>query len=358
MAYFTRPQIDAYFAADAIAPQGWDSVTNDEKSQFLQMASDRFDSLPWPPALDTADKRKADTRVKAAFYEYIRFLVERVGRGVQLTGETIDPNQLNIFVDLPANVASRLAALIPDTDPSVDAPEREKARPMIAGAMSTGTSTPAPTPGTGTGLTDAQAEELRKSVDIDAISISDDDLDFISHDGTATTINLEEAVEDNVHRWAWQRSTERIPPSYLPEPLHTTTTIVRDARLVVSDRNLAYAIPGASAVPANDSSTVLEFTIKAMNEPDVIASFNLSELYDKTPVVRANTAIGSTNALSITQGDDTHYIGRDTSGDWFFGSNSGDTYDVTILTHLANAGTGGGGVGPRGPEGPTGPRGP
>ena len=66
-----------------------------------------------------------------------------------------------------------------------------------------GTSTGGGTTTGGTGLTSIQAEELRKSVDVEAIDISDDDLNFYSHDGTHKGINLEGAVEDNVWRWAW-----------------------------------------------------------------------------------------------------------------------------------------------------------
>ena len=143
--------------------------------------------------------------------------------------------------------------------------------------------------------------------------------------------------------WALGGNTDAIPPDKLPALIarldqleefeaefRTTTTIVTAASIVVSSRNVAYAIPGAAKVPADSADAEITITVSATGEPTGTGTFELSDLYAKTPVVRANTAIGAASALTIvnTPDNNRYYIGRDTSGDWFFGTDTTDTYSI------------------------------
>lgn len=133
------------------------------------------------------------------------------------------------------------------------------------------------------------------------------------------------------------------------------TLITTRNRVVVGNRNEAYALTGAASVPANDADTTITVTVQTTGEADGKADFALADLYAKTAIVRAGVAIGTSNALSLTNPPDNnlYYIGRDTSGDWFFGADTADTYFVTITTESVAAGT----PGPAGPAGPAGPQG-
>ena len=110
------------------------------------------------------------------------------------------------------------------------------------------------------------------------------------------------------------------------------TPIVSNAQIVVGTRNVSYAIPGAVKVPADSDDAEIEVTVTATGEPIGEGSFELSDLYAKTPIVRSNLAINETNALLFTNPPDNnkYYLGRDTNGDWFFGSDTADTYSITI----------------------------
>ena len=108
MAYFTAPQADTYFGAMSTKPGGWDDLTADEKLVFLEMATHRFDALPWLEDYDTPAERIASPPIVAAWYEYVQYLVERDGRTSTALGDTEEPDELNALADLPANVAARL----------------------------------------------------------------------------------------------------------------------------------------------------------------------------------------------------------------------------------------------------------
>lgn len=108
----TNTQADAYYGTNASAPAGWSDLNTTEKTQFLDMASERLNTFDWPAALDTEAKRVADKDVEAMFYELVRHYVERKGRPtqsvVEASGDAISP-----ISDLPLTVASRLLTYIP-----------------------------------------------------------------------------------------------------------------------------------------------------------------------------------------------------------------------------------------------------
>ena len=117
MAYFTATQADTFFTTKATEPTGWTGLDAAGKGVFLEMASGRFDALPWTDAYDTQAKRVASTPIEAAFYEYVRYLAERGGRGSQRLHEdpVFNPDDLNALADLPSNVAARVLPFL-DTE--------------------------------------------------------------------------------------------------------------------------------------------------------------------------------------------------------------------------------------------------
>ena len=124
--------------------------------------------------------------------------------------------------------------------------------------------------------------------------------------------------------------------------LEVVTPIVTNARIVVSTRNEGIAIPGAASVPTDEPGARLAVTVTAVGEAAGSLSVDLSDLYAKTPVVRGGLAMTDTNSLSFTNtpDDNVYRIGRDTSGDWFFAGDTGDTYMVSIsVTKLKDSAT-------------------
>ena len=108
MAYYTVTQAKTFYTDSATAPNQWSSLTDAEIGIYLEMASDRFDALPWLAAYNTETLRKANSSIEAAFYEYVRYLISRGGAGSELRGEIDDPDNINVLTDLPTNVGSRL----------------------------------------------------------------------------------------------------------------------------------------------------------------------------------------------------------------------------------------------------------
>ena len=115
MAYYTNVQADSFYTARSIKPGTWDDLTNTQKTVYLEMASARFDALPWLGEYDTESKRTVVASIEATFYEYVRYIAECGGRTSTSIGEVKDEDELNVLNDLPRNVASRI---IPYLDPA------------------------------------------------------------------------------------------------------------------------------------------------------------------------------------------------------------------------------------------------
>ena len=128
------------------------------------------------------------------------------------------------------------------------------------------------------------------------------------------------------------------------DTFRTRTDITTDNTIVVGARHTAYTLTGATTVPANTAGAEVEITVKAAGVPDGVGTFKLSELYAKTPVVRDGLGIDSNSGLVVvnTPDNNEYYIGRDTSGDWFFGSDTADTYTISITITTINIPTSGG----------------
>ena len=121
--------------------------------------------------------------------------------------------------------------------------------------------------------------------------------------------------------------------------IRTSSTVASAARIVVTVTDTAYAVPGGTgAVPANDPNTWLLVTVTASGIDDGKGTFTLSSLYDSDlgTVTRDGTPLNASNGLVLdntggpSNDNNQYFIGRDTSGDWYFGSDTGDTYSVTI----------------------------
>ena len=113
------------------------------------------------------------------------------------------------------------------------------------------------------------------------------------------------------------------------ETFRVRTALATNARVVTTMRNIGYALGNTVALPDDSSDAHLLITIRTAGEDAIEEEFELSEIYAKVAVVVDGQAISSTNAVVITRGTDSYYIGRDTSGDLFFGtSEAGITYFV------------------------------
>ena len=111
MSYYNQTQADLYYGVQATKPFGWDTLAN--KAIILEMATARFDALPWKtPDFATRTQRTNNEQVKAAYYEYVRYLANRDGRIGPITGEVEDPDELNVLSDLPRTVAAMLIPLL------------------------------------------------------------------------------------------------------------------------------------------------------------------------------------------------------------------------------------------------------
>ena len=120
------------------------------------------------------------------------------------------------------------------------------------------------------------------------------------------------------------------------QSLRGETQFVNANRLVIQDRNDSYALTTSRAVdPVITATDVydreIRYLIQTANEPDVAGKFDVSDLLAKDRIVRAGLTIGTSNAVLIRgNGSDRFYIGIDSSGDWFFGTDSADTYNVSL----------------------------
>ena len=115
MAYQTAAQAKSYFDLRAVAPVGWASLTDPQIGVYLEQASVRFDSLPWPSNFDTEAVRVANDVILGAFYEYTRALVEYQGTpppGQRDRDETDEA--FASFYDLPDAVFARLTTIFPE----------------------------------------------------------------------------------------------------------------------------------------------------------------------------------------------------------------------------------------------------
>ena len=133
------------------------------------------------------------------------------------------------------------------------------------------------------------------------------------------------------------------------ETFRVRTEVTTRQRIVVSRTNTAYELTSTISVPALQSGRdqEIEITIEATGEPAGEAVINLETLLAKGKIVRANTEMNHLNSVLVTDPPDNnrYWIGVDSSGDWFFGSDTTDTYYVTIaITILKDQGLGAGAV--------------
>ena len=144
MAYFTATEAGTYFGTMAAAPVSWGTLGETQQSALLEAASHRFDALPWMPDYGTEALRVANGAITAAFYEYVRYLSLRDGRGEQSTQYGEEPEQLTALSDLPGNVAARV---LPFLDTTRISAQEARHRPMRAMAFEGAVASPGVSPG-------------------------------------------------------------------------------------------------------------------------------------------------------------------------------------------------------------------
>ena len=211
---------------------------------------------------------------------------------------------------------------------------------------------------TGRTITFVDDEGNINSVDIPGVSIYEDG-NIQGNAGEITEIEFVSGTTFDVSVSA-ERATITIPHSEesavndlegrvsqieeFEDTFRVRTEVTASQRVVVGTTNTAYDLTTAVKVPALQPGRdqEVEVTVQATAIPDGTIVFNLKSLLDKVPIVRANTQMSDTNSISFSNapGDNNKYrIGRDTSGDWFFTSDTADTYFVSIaVTVLKESG--------------------
>ena len=117
------------------------------------------------------------------------------------------------------------------------------------------------------------------------------------------------------------------------ETFRTRTVVANNVQISVGTANVAYSLGNTVKMLTSDTAGAkVEITVRATGEPDGEGVFDLTDLLNKARIVRANTSIGTTNAVLIVNAPDNnrYYIGIDTGGDVFFGSDTIDTYTITV----------------------------
>ena len=111
--------------------------------------------------------------------------------------------------------------------------------------------------------------------------------------------------------------------------------IVDRMRVVVSSLNTSIALGGAR-VPRDSTGRMIDILVTAVGEPSAQQAFDLTTLLALGKVTGDNQPIGTSNALRLVNAPDNnqYYVGVDTQGDLFFGSDTADTYYVTIVDRL------------------------
>ena len=81
MSYYNQTEANAYYGVQATKPFGWDTLAN--KAIILEMATARLDALPWkttPIDYRIRVNKTNNEQIKAAYFEYVRYLTNRDGR--------------------------------------------------------------------------------------------------------------------------------------------------------------------------------------------------------------------------------------------------------------------------------------
>ena len=113
--------------------------------------------------------------------------------------------------------------------------------------------------------------------------------------------------------------------------LRTTTVHSNNTRIVVSSPNQAYSLGNSIKIPADTADAEITISITGTGVDPASETFELSELWGKTAIVRANTAMNAANSLSV---DSRYWIGIDSSGDLFFGAVAIGTRLVSVSTSV------------------------
>ena len=113
------------------------------------------------------------------------------------------------------------------------------------------------------------------------------------------------------------------------------SVLVDRQRVVVSTRNRSIALGGAR-VPDDETGRLISILVTAVGVPNGTSQVTLASLLALPKVAGDNQPIGPTNALVVMRpgSSDRYFIGVDTQGDLFFGSDTADTYFVTIVDRL------------------------
>ena len=181
----------------------------------------------------------------------------------------------------------------------------------------------------------AVRDDIQDSVDVNQISISGQDLTFQSHGTANRTVTLPSGPDSTADVAALDARVENLEA--LEKAERTEEALVTRARIVVSQRNTAYSL--GARVPADSAGRDLVALVEAVGEPDGRTVIDLTDLLAKAKVTRDGATIFTSNSVDWSNPPDnnTYRLGVDTQGDLFFGSDTADTYYVTVVDSLPGA---------------------
>ena len=205
--------------------------------------------------------------------------------------------------------------------------------------------------GGGSGLTPDQSRHIAKAVQVAQVTLSADDLVFMSEDGTTTTIDLAPAINPLIQSWA--RSTAqpsdleaqvRVLPSIVDlrefESAFTEDTTVVDGKAL----NIATVNQWTDMDYTVESLTPdaeLTVTVKATGEPDGQVRFDLSALEEKIRIAvqHGGEIVDSTRGILFRNPPDNnrYYVGMKADRSLYFAADTADNYTINIDVHEHNA---------------------
>ena len=116
--------------------------------------------------------------------------------------------------------------------------------------------------------------------------------------------------------------------------LRTTNTIQATVAVVVAARNTAVRL-GTLTLPPPEPGKELTVTVAATGDQTVQHTFRLAELAGKATITGAGAALNDANSVrwDSVENDQNYRLAHAGDGNIYFGSNAGDTYNVSVTAH-------------------------
>lgn len=119
--------------------------------------------------------------------------------------------------------------------------------------------------------------------------------------------------------------------------LRDVTALATGVSVTYSVRNVAVAVPGPVALPEAADGRQISISVAASGEPTGARTVDLADILALPPVEAAET-MNSGNSITFSNPPDNnrYYLGRNAAGDFMFGSDTADTYTLTLTDDRIN----------------------